>query len=226
MRRQSMMREVSKQGVNPFDDAGVAARYEEWYTGRGRRADDFEKRLLGGMLAGFADARTAIEIGCGTGHFTRWLATRKLAATGLDRSPTMLTEARKLNGITYLEGDALSLPFGDRSFDLAVLITSLEFVGDPHRATAEAVRVARQGLILGVINRWSLLGLKYRRSGKRLWTSARFFGPWELTRCVRKAAGGRFRGAWWRTTIWPLPWVTGLPLPWGGFIGLACRLAD
>jgi SAM-dependent methyltransferase len=129
-----------------------------------------------------------------------------------------------LNGLVYLRGDALDLPFIDRSFDLALLITTLEFVADSSRALAEAVRVARHGLILGVLNRWSLLTLRYRRSRKPLWKSARFFGPRELARLVRAAAGKRFQGLHWRTTIWPIAWMPDTPLPWGGFIGLAARL--
>jgi SAM-dependent methyltransferase len=224
--RRSMMKPMTQPASNPFDEPEVAARYESWYTGPGRRADFLEKRLLGRMLAGFPDARTAVEIGCGTGHFTRWLAAQKLVVTGLDNAPAMLAEARKLDGLNYLEGDALNLPFGDRAFDLSFLITTLEFVADPRRGLTEAVRVARQGLILGVLNRWSLLTLKYRRSGKLLWKSARFFGPWELARLVQAAAGRRFYDGHWRTTIWPIPWVTDLPLPFGGFIGLAARLTD
>ncbi len=83
----STMKPLTQPSVNPFDDGEVAARYEGWYAGPGRRADFLEKRLLGKMLAGFPHARTALEIGCGTGHFTRWLAAQKLAATGLDNRP-------------------------------------------------------------------------------------------------------------------------------------------
>jgi SAM-dependent methyltransferase len=129
-----------------------------------------------------------------------------------------------LNGLSYLEGDALNLPFDDRSFDLTVLITTLEFVTDPLPALIEAVRVARQGVILGVLNRWSLLTLKYRLSGEPLWMSAHFFSPFELARLVRRAAGQRRHQIHWRTTLWPVPLVRDLPLPWGGFIGLAARL--
>jgi SAM-dependent methyltransferase len=216
----------SGRGINPFDEPALAARYEHWYGGPGRQADNLEKRLLGKLLAGFPQANTALEIGCGTGHFARWLAEKKLHVAGLDISAPMLAEARRLNGLTYLKGNALDLPFVDRSFDLTLLITTVEFVPDPLRALTEAVRVARQGIILGVLNRWSLLALNYRRSGKPLWKSARFFTPWELARLVRVAAGTRFRGVRWRTTVWSIPWMPDLPLPWGGFIGLAARLTN
>lgn len=212
--------------VNPFDDPGLVSRYEEWYAGPGRRADRLEKRLLAKVLARFPQSRTVLEVGCGTGHFTRWFAERGLDATGLDTSTAVLAEARRLGGPAYLQGDAGALPFGDRAFDLASLITTLEFVPDPLRALAEAVRVARHGLILGVLNRHSLLVARYRRSGKEVWRAARFFTPRELADLVRQAAGDRLTRAWWRTTLWPLPVLGSLPLPWGGFIGPAARLRE
>jgi len=212
--------------VNPFDQPDVAAKYEDWYGGSGTRADFLEKRVLKKMLAAFPESRTALEIGCGTGHFTRWMATQRLTVTGLDISAAMLSEARKLNSVTYVDGDALDLPFAARAFDLTALITTLEFVADPLRALVEAVRVSRQGLILGVLNRWSLLARRYRASGKPVWQSARFFSPFELIGLVQKAAGPRLRRIHWRTTLWPLPLLHDLPLPWGGFIGLAACLSD
>jgi ubiquinone/menaquinone biosynthesis C-methylase UbiE len=209
---------------NPFEAPAVAARYEDWYSGPGCHADDLERRLLGKLLAGFPQARSVIDIGCGTGHFTRWAGNKGLTATGLDASKAMLAEARRLDGVEYLEGNALELPFGDRAFDLAMLVTTLEFVADPLRALSEAARVARQGLLLGVLNRHSLVARGYRASGKSLWHSAHFFTPWELSQLVRQAAETRLRRLSWRTTLWPLPLVRDLPLPWGGFIGLAAQL--
>jgi SAM-dependent methyltransferase len=216
--------EKRNDGFNPFDDPALAGRYEAWYAGKGRRADVLEKELLGQLLDRFPDARSVLEVGCGTGHFTRWLAERGLDAVGVDISERMLEEARRRGGPRYLHGDALSLPFADRSIDVTALITTLEFLPDPPRALAEAVRVARQGVLLGVLNRWSLLALRYRLSGKAMWRSARFFGPWELARMARDAAGRRTRTVHWRTTLWPIPGARDLPLPWGGFIGMAVQL--
>jgi hypothetical protein len=59
-----------------------------------------------------------------------------------------------------------------------------------------------------------------------MWRSARFFGPWELAELVRRAAEGRAKTIIWRTTLWPIPGVRDLHLPWGGFIGLACNLHE
>jgi SAM-dependent methyltransferase len=210
--------------VNPFDDPAVVSRYQDWYAGSGCRADRLEKGLLSKLLADFADARSALEVGCGTGHFTRWLAERGLQVTGLDASPAMLAEARRYGGPACVLGDALALPLTRRAFDLTSLITTLEFVSDPLRAFAEAARVARRGVVVGVLNRYSLLGLRRRVSHDRLWRSARLFNPRELAQLARQAARGRVKEVRWRTTLWPLPGLGTLPLPWGGFVGLALHL--
>jgi SAM-dependent methyltransferase len=204
----------------------LARRYEEWYATKGRRADVREKELLGRLLLLFPRARSALEVGCGTGHFTRWLAERGLDAVGVDNSEAMLNEARRMGGPRYLTGDAHALPFVDRSYDVTALITTLEFVADPARALAEAVRVARQGVLLGVLNRWSLVAARYRISGKAIWRCARFFGAGELALLARRAAGPRAGEIVWRTTLWPIPGVRGLRLPWGGFIGMAVQLHE
>jgi hypothetical protein len=137
-----------------------------------------------------------------------------------------LKEARRLGGPRYLSGNAVSLPFADRSHDVTALITTLEFLADPLRALVEAVRVARQGVLLGVLNRWSVLGLRYRLSGKALWRSARFFAPRELVDLARCAADRRVKTVLWRTTLWPFPGVRDLPLHCGGFIGMAVILHE
>lgn len=212
--------------LNPFHDLELARRYEAWYAAEGRVADVLEKALLAKLLDRFPRARSVLDVGCGTGHFTRWMAERGLDATGADISEPMLSEARRLGGPGYLLGDALSLPFPDRSYDLTALITALEFLPDPARALSEAIRIARQGIVLGVLNRWSLLALRHRLSGKTLWRSARFFGPGELAKLVRQAAGQRGRALVWRTTLWPIPGVRNLSLPWGGFIGMGVQLHE
>lgn len=106
------------------------------------------------------------------------------------------------------------------------MITTVEFVENPLRTLEEAVRVARQGLILGVLNRRSLLVLQYRISGKDVWRAAHFYSVGELKRLVVQAAKGRFQSLRWRTTLWPIPHLPDLPVPWGGFIGLAAQFGE
>lgn len=109
-----------------------------------------------------------MEIGCGTGHFTRWIAARAFKVFGIDAAWPMVREARRLMSPPCLQGVAQAPPFPDQSVDLVVFMTTLEFVNHPLRALEEAVRVGREGLILGVLNHQSLLRLRYQASGKSL----------------------------------------------------------
>jgi ubiquinone/menaquinone biosynthesis C-methylase UbiE len=135
----------------------------------------------------------------------------------------MLAEAVRLVSPPCVRGDALALPFLSEAFDLVALITTLEFLPDPAKALAEALRVARHGLILGVLNRQSLLGRHLKSEGGPVWDTAYFFTPGELTQLVQCAAAGRRVRTVWQTTLWPV-WPGALPLPWGGFIGLAVQV--
>ena len=205
--------------ANPFSSPGAAAGYEAWYETAGRRADRLEKALLKRLLAKFPRASSLLEVGCGTGHFTRWFEAQGVRSVGLDRSLPMLGQASQLGSRSCVWGDAQALPLPTGAFDLVVLITTLEFVAEPVQALREAMRVACQGLLLGVVNRQSVLGWQLGHQGGPIWGAVHFFTPSELIRLVRRAAGQQVEITWW-TTLWPV-WRGALPLPWGGFIGMA-----
>lgn len=203
----------------------IAAHYEEWYnTPQGQWADRQEKDLLRRLMEAFPGARAVLEIGCGTGHFTRWLRDEGFWVVGLDLSAPMLARARMLDGLPLVQGDAHCLPFADGAVDLAVMVTTLEFLARPKEALAEALRVARHGVVLGVLNRWSLLGIQRRLRGlirRSVYDAAHFYSVGELRRLVRSVAGPQATVIW-RTALFP----RGCPqkassLPWGGFIGMA-----
>jgi ubiquinone/menaquinone biosynthesis C-methylase UbiE len=215
------MNRIGDANMNPFADPALATGYESWYQGAGRRADQLEKDLLARMLTRFPSASTLLEVGCGSGHFTRWFSEKTLQATGLDISFPMLSEAVRLDSVPYVLGDALALPFANNTFDLTALITTLEFVSGPILVLQEALRVTRRGLILGILNRQSFLGWTLRRAGGPIWEAARFFTPTGIAQLVHRATNHPVEITW-RTTLWPL-WQGSLPLPWGGFIGMAVQ---
>jgi ubiquinone/menaquinone biosynthesis C-methylase UbiE len=204
--------------------------YEAWYaTPRGRRADRAERALLARLLAPFATARRALEIGCGTGHFTRWLAGRLPYVVGLDRAPAMLAEARRRDARSLLvEGDAHDLPLRSRGVDLAVFITTLEFLERPSVALAEAVRVSHRGVVVLALNRWSVGGFSRRwgadARGRRL-VHARDFTPASLRALARAAAGPRLRTLRWASGLVP-GYGDGVQavLPFGDIIGTTVEL--
>ena len=69
---------------------------------------------------------------------------------------------RRMPRCPALVADAHALPLRDRAVDLAVFVTTLEFLEDPRRALAEATRVARHGVLVLALNRWSVGGLSRR----------------------------------------------------------------
>ena len=110
---------------NLFTNSEIAASYEGWYSTTGRRADRQEKTLIKQLLKGFPSARSILDVGCGTGHFTRWFSQQGKQVIGLDASRAMLNEAKRFGSKLLLQGNALEIPFTSNSFDLIALITTL-----------------------------------------------------------------------------------------------------
>jgi ubiquinone/menaquinone biosynthesis C-methylase UbiE len=207
-----------------------ASRYEAWYaTPHGRRADQAECSLLTRLLRSFPKAHTMLEVGCGTGHFTAWLATQGWWVVGVDRAPAMLAAMRqRFPDIPVIIGDAHRLPVRARAVDLVIFVTTLEFLEDPVLALAEAVRVARQGLVLVTLNPWSLGGLS-RRWGQQargtLLSQAREYSVIVLRRLLRQAAGRQLNSLLWASTLFPNGfWRAQVPIPVGDVVGMAVRL--
>ncbi len=105
---------------------------------------------------------SVLEVGCGTGVVSRWLARRtagKNEIVGLDISPYLLGEAIALTKneglgrlIEFREGNAEALPLSDGSFDVTVSCTVFE-EGDAERMLSEMIRVTKPGGRVAVIVR-------------------------------------------------------------------------
>jgi ubiquinone/menaquinone biosynthesis C-methylase UbiE len=177
------------------------------------------------LLADFDESHSLLEVGCGTGHFTEWFASLGLSVVGLDRLPSMLVFARgRRPDHLFVQADAAHLPFADATFDVVALVTVLEFLDNPEVALREASRVARNGLILGVLNRLSPIALWRRIRRAATYRRARFFCPSELERLVRMSLGHRAIATRWRTGLYPVQWLDHCTaLPFGAFIGLSVR---
>jgi SAM-dependent methyltransferase len=206
--------------------------YESCYrTPYGQRTDRAERALLQTLLAGFPSARQVLEVGCGTGHFTTWLACQGVHVVGFDRSPTMVTELhRQTPTLPVILGDAHHLPFRTHAVDVIAFVTTLEFLDQVEIALEEAVRVARQGIIMVVLNRWSLGGLSRRWGAQArgsLLGQARDYSVGSLRTLVKHAGGKRVRKIRWSSTLFPNGlWWLQAPLPVGEVLGMAAVLGE
>lgn len=207
-----------------------AHKYEAWYAKpQGQRVGQAERALIERLLALFPEARSILEIGCGTGQFTRWLAERFPSVIGLDRAPAMLAEFRKISPeIPIILSDAHRLPVRDGSVDLSVFVVTLEFLEDPEVALAEAMRVARRGVLLITLNPWSLGGLSRTigaQSRGAILSRAKGFPLWSLKDMAAKTAGRRLQRILWTSTLFPNGfWRFCISVPLGDVLGLALAL--
>lgn len=110
---------------------------------------DVGERLLA-QLPTLAPTRW-LDLGSGTGHFSRALARRYPAAEGLalDIAEGMLRHARPQGGARhFLAGDAERLPLAPASLDLVFSSLALQWCADFASVLAEARRVLRPGGLL------------------------------------------------------------------------------
>src|SRR5262245_591841 len=136
----------------------LAARLER----RAKAEDEIAARDIYLGLLDISAGERVLDVGCGSGAVTREIA-RRVGRTGLavgrDPSPALLAVARDLahetgvgDHVEFREGDALRLPFPDRSFDAAVCVTVLSHVPNGEAAIPELARVLRSGGRLGVFD--------------------------------------------------------------------------
>jgi len=207
------------------------AAYEAWYhTPRGHWIGDREFMLLQNLLRPEAGA-SLLDVGCGTGYFSRRFARIGLSVTGIDPDPAVLTFAgMQGNDIRYVQGNSLELPFPDNAFDYTIAVTSLCFIDDPEPALREMWRVSRRALSLGLLNRHSLL---YRRKhgrgsylGARWDTAGDVLKAWVPTLVPAPGAivarSAVFLPQGTRMARWSEQWLPGI-LPWGGFLAVGLR---
>jgi ubiquinone/menaquinone biosynthesis C-methylase UbiE len=89
-----------------------------------------------------APGRRLVDIGGGTGNYSRALRDVGWEPLVIDREPAMLAHAAA-KGLATLEGDARRLPLPDECADAAMLVSMLHHVEDQPKAIAEARRILR-----------------------------------------------------------------------------------
>ena len=168
-----------------------AREYDDWWLGDGLYADrdrpgwDEARTELASWIRDLPAAKT-LDVACGTGFLTQHL---RGEITGFDQSEAMLeVAAEQVPDATFVQGDALDLPFADGEFDR--LFTSYFYchleAGDRERFLDGARRVARELVVVGSrrrgderLERWEDRHLK---DGTTWQVFKRVFVPADLAR--------------------------------------------
>jgi ubiquinone/menaquinone biosynthesis C-methylase UbiE len=92
----------------------------------------------------------AIELGCGTGYVSAWMARRGADVLGIDNSSKQLATAMRLNAeygtsIRFAHANAERVPVADAQFDFAISEYGAAIWCDPYQWIPEAHRLLRPG---------------------------------------------------------------------------------
>jgi SAM-dependent methyltransferase len=111
-----------------------------------QRASDLADRARR-LLGPFTGTEVALDSGCGTGALAFALAPHVGEVVGVDTRPDYVDAARQAAppNARFDEGDAMALPFGYGSFDIAACHRVLHHVRRPELAVSELARVTRLG---------------------------------------------------------------------------------
>lgn len=172
-----MLRDMPK--TTPFDH--YSDEYDHWFV---VNKDVFQSELkaVKKMMPG---SGKGVEIGVGSGIFAEPLGIRE----GVEPSRVMREKAKKKN-INALDGVAENLPYPDKSFDFALMITTICFVDDIVRSFHEAYRILKNNgrLIIGFVDKNSPIGKVYQENKEDsiFYKDALFFGTRELYKLLNK----------------------------------------
>ncbi len=102
-------------------------------------------RILGDLRG-----RRVLELGCGGGQWSRWIADAGARPVGLDLSLNQLRHACGVLGpnerrVPLVNADAERTPFADESFDVVMCDHGAMTFADPYRTVPEVARVLRPG---------------------------------------------------------------------------------
>jgi len=140
----------NREAWNAYAPDYVAAGERNWAAAEPTWGIWAVPESLVGLLPADLAGKQAVELGCGTGYVSAWLARRGARPVGIDNSPAQLATARRLqreHGLDFplIQADAEALPLPDARFDFAISEYGAAIWCDPYRWIPEAARVLRPG---------------------------------------------------------------------------------
>ena len=113
------------------------------------------------VLPADLNGKNCLEIGCGAGYVSAWMARRGAFVVGVDPTPNQLSTAVRLNkeqdlNVHFVEGFGETLPFADETFDFAISEYGAALWAAPYEWIPEASRVLKPGASLHFMTNHSL----------------------------------------------------------------------
>ncbi len=124
---------------------------------------------------------SAIELGCGTGYVSGWMARRGATVTGIDNSSKQLETAARLakehnTDLDLIHGNAETVPLQDGTFDFALSEYGAAIWCDPYLWIPEAHRLLKSGGLLHFLGNHPLALLTTPPSGAE--SETQLHRPW------------------------------------------------
>jgi SAM-dependent methyltransferase len=172
--------------IEPFEK--YTDRYESWFK-RNRYVYQSEINAIREIMPDF---KSGIEIGVGSGRFAEPLGIK----FGIEPSSKMRKIAQ-CRGIEVADCNAENLAFRNRSFDLALMVTTLCFLDDEIKAFMEVYRILKRGayFIIGFVDKDSRTGRIYQKNKKssEFYRVAKFFSTEEVIKLLKKTGFKDFK---------------------------------
>jgi SAM-dependent methyltransferase len=179
--------------------------YKTVTTGLGVRGDELpaysarlfsESKLLKEAIGSY-HAEKSLEIGCGYGRLTPWIAEHSNQHYAIEPENTLLKDARELNPQVHFEETKIqNLPFPDGYFNLCVSWTVLQHVPPKYfpKAISELKRVSAPSSVM-ILTEGVGTGCseKYWYWEHTLEEWKKILSPWELTSCNERKLETTFK---------------------------------
>lgn len=179
-----------------FDFNKEAEQYDHYYTTDfGTKVDAVETRTVKKHLEKLPE-HEALEIGCGTGHWTMFFSDCGFQITGIDLAEKMLKKAidKNIPGAVFMQMDAENLMFGNESVKNIFTIATAEFTDNKQKFFDEAYRVLKRDgyFLIGALNENSPLGKN--KNEDPVFKNAEFFTYDSLQRYLNRFGHAEIEG--------------------------------
>ncbi len=142
-----------KKGQKWYKEEEIAESYDESrFTGGGKVLDFREKEMLLSLVD--PKNKEILDIASGTGRFAELLSRNGGHVIGLDASREMLIQ----NKVESIQGDALNLPFKNKSFDITISMRFFHLLNqdDIDDFILEVERVTKEKFVFETLHPFSL----------------------------------------------------------------------